>query len=186
VHELRGRTWRQGADEFWQVHADLPEALVEAVLDLGAPAPEEAWWDLYSGAGLFAAFLGEAVGPEGRVEAVESSAPAVRSARRALHDQPQVRLHLGDVASWVRGRKDSPAGVVLDPPRAGAGPGIVEAIAATAAARILYVACDPVALGRDTARLAACGYRLTALRAFDAFPMTHHFEVVALVRRSTS
>jgi tRNA/tmRNA/rRNA uracil-C5-methylase (TrmA/RlmC/RlmD family) len=45
------------------------------------------------------------------------------------------------------------------------------------------VACDPAALGRDVACLAAHGYRLTALRAFDAFPMTHHVECVALLTR---
>ena len=44
---------------------------------------------------------------------------------------------------------------------------------------IVYVACDPAALGRDTAALAGAGYRLDALRAFDAFPQTHHVECVA-------
>jgi tRNA/tmRNA/rRNA uracil-C5-methylase (TrmA/RlmC/RlmD family) len=45
---------------------------------------------------------------------------------------------------------------------------------------VVYVACDPAALARDTAYLADAGYRLGALRAFDAFPMTHHAECVAL------
>ena len=44
---------------------------------------------------------------------------------------------------------------------------------------IVYVACDPAALGRDTAALASSGYRLDTLRAFDAFPQTHHVECVA-------
>ena len=41
------------------------------------------------------------------------------------------------------------------------------------------MACDPAALGRDTAALAVAGYRLDTLRAFDAFPQTHHVECVA-------
>ena len=49
---------------------------------------------------------------------------------------------------------------------------------------IVYVACDPAALGRDTAALAAAGYRLDTLRAFDAFPQTHHIECVARYLRS--
>ena len=69
--------------------------------------------------------------------------------------------------------------VVLDPPRTGAGPALCAAMAACAPAVIVYVACDPAALGRDTAALAAAGYRLTTLRAFDAFPQTHHVECVA-------
>ena len=69
--------------------------------------------------------------------------------------------------------------VVLDPPRTGAGPALCAAIAAREPAVIVYVACDPAALGRDTAALAAAGYRLDTLRAFDAFPQTQHVECVA-------
>ncbi len=163
LHELRGRTWRLASDDFWQVHSGLPEVLVDTVLELGAPAPGDTWWDLYSGAGLFAAFLAEAVGPGGRVDAVESSGEGCRAARRALHDLPQVALHHAEVGTWLVDRAQPPAGVVLDPPRAGAGAGVVHSIAATGTPVIVYVACDPVALGRDIALLASHGYRLTAL-----------------------
>jgi len=46
---------------------------------------------------------------------------------------------------------------------------------------VAYVACDPAALGRDVAIFAEHGYALTAIRAFDLFPMTHHVECVALL-----
>ena len=68
---------------------------------------------------------------------------------------------------------------MLDPPRAGAGESVLSAVCERAPDRLVYVACDPVALGRDVAILAGLGYRLTDLRAFDAFPMTHHLETVA-------
>jgi tRNA/tmRNA/rRNA uracil-C5-methylase (TrmA/RlmC/RlmD family) len=42
-----------------------------------------------------------------------------------------------------------------------------------------YVSCDPGTLARDVAVVAETGWRLTALRAFDAFPMTQHVECVA-------
>jgi tRNA/tmRNA/rRNA uracil-C5-methylase (TrmA/RlmC/RlmD family) len=179
---VHGRSWRLAAESFWQVHPALPEALVDTVLEFGEPRPGEAWWDLYSGAGLFSAFVASAVAP-GVVDAVESHPSAVREARRALHDLPSVRLHEADVLGWLRGSPPSrPAGVVLDPPRAGAGAAVVEAVAAAGPRVIVYVACDPVALARDVALLADSGYRLDALRAFDAFPMTHHFESVARFR----
>ena len=69
--------------------------------------------------------------------------------------------------------------VVLDPPRTGAGRGVCGEIAALRPRVVVYVACDPAALARDTAYLADLGYRLDGLRAFDAFPMTHHVECVA-------
>ena len=45
---------------------------------------------------------------------------------------------------------------------------------------IIYVACDPAALARDTTYLQEMGYHLDDIRAFDLFPMTHHIESVAL------
>jgi tRNA/tmRNA/rRNA uracil-C5-methylase (TrmA/RlmC/RlmD family) len=75
--------------------------------------------------------------------------------------------------------------VVLDPPRKGAGRVVVDAVTARRPARIVHVACDPAALARDLALFASHGYRLRQLRAFDAFPMTQHFECVALLTRES-
>lgn len=182
---VRGRTWRIDADTFWQVHPRAAEVLVGAALDLAEPLPGQTWWDLYSGAGLFSAFLGEAVGTAGRVDAVESAAAAVRDARRALHDLPQVHLHESSVEAWVRARPEDaqPDGVLLDPPRAGAGRDLVGRIAALRPGVIVYVACDPVALARDCGALGELGYHVDGLRAFDTFPMTHHMEAIAVLRR---
>jgi tRNA/tmRNA/rRNA uracil-C5-methylase (TrmA/RlmC/RlmD family) len=177
---VRGRTWRLAEGDFWQVHPALPEALLDAVLEFGQPGPGQSWWDLYAGAGLFAAFLGEAVGAEGEVVAVESMPAAVKAARRSLHDLPQVELVEADVARWLPTAPGRPDGVVLDPPRAGAGREVLDSIAERRPDRIVYVACDPVALSRDVDVLAGNGYRLTSVTAFDGFPMTHHLESVAL------
>jgi tRNA/tmRNA/rRNA uracil-C5-methylase (TrmA/RlmC/RlmD family) len=59
---------------------------------------------------------------------------------------------------------------------------VAEAVAEGQPDRIVYVACDPAALARDVAYFAEHGYSLTELRAFDAFPMTHHVECVALLQ----
>ena len=181
-HVVRDRRWRVPGDGFWQVHPQAADAFVDAVLRLAEPKPGESWWDLYSGAGLFAAFVGQAVGTDGSVDAVEADAAANRSARRALHDLPQVHLHAADVRTWLSTAPGRPDGVVLDPPRAGAGPAIVDAIAERAVPRVVYVACDPAALARDVALLRAHGYHLAVVEAYDAFPMTHHIETIALLR----
>ena len=184
---VRDRTWRMADGDFWQVHPGLPEALVDAVLGFGRPAQGQTWWDLYAGAGLFSAFLAESVGPDGSVEAVETSSAALRSARRALHDLPNVHLHEADVTAWLKWTEESsPDAVVLDPPRAGASAAVVDALAKRRVPTVVYVACDPVALSRDVALFAQHGYALTALRGFDGFPMTHHFETVALLSGSVS
>ncbi len=115
---------------------------------------------------------------------MEESPRAIRAARRALHDLPQVHLHQSDVSAWIDAEDhDAPDGVVLDPPRAGAGRALLQTLAEAEVPTIVYVACDPVALGRDVATLAEAGYRLAHVRAFDAFPMTHHLETVASFTR---
>src|SRR5690606_15850119 len=100
-----------------------------------------------------------------------------------LADLPQLRWRVGRVeriVSTVEPRADV---VVLDPPRKGAGAAVVGAIAAAGPERVVYVACDPAALARDVATFDGHGYRLRALRAFDAFPMTQHVECIALLER---
>ena len=77
----------------------------------------------------------------------------------------------------------APDVVGADPPRRGLGRAVVDALAESNPARIVYVACDPAALARDLAFFAERGYRLAQLRAFDAFPMTQHMECVALLHR---
>jgi tRNA/tmRNA/rRNA uracil-C5-methylase (TrmA/RlmC/RlmD family) len=71
--------------------------------------------------------------------------------------------------------------VVLDPPRAGAGTAVSQALAEAGPRAVVYVACDPASLARDVAAFTGAGYRLAGLRAFDCFPMTAHVECVALL-----
>jgi tRNA/tmRNA/rRNA uracil-C5-methylase (TrmA/RlmC/RlmD family) len=181
--------YRVAADGFWQVHREAPSLLTGAVLDAaGATAGELAGatvLDLYSGAGLFTLPLADAVGPQGRVIAVEGDAQASKDARRNAHAYGQVTLEVGAVDKVLAGALGDGAAdvVVLDPPRTGAGRAVVDAIAAQAPRRIVYVACDPAALARDVGYLAAHGYTLSGVRGFDLFPHTHHLEAVAVLDR---
>lgn len=179
------REFRVAGSGFWQVHPGAAETLLDAVLAYAAPEPGEWALDLYCGAGLFTAGLAEAVGPDGAVFGLESEAAAVRDARANLRDLPQARVERGRVEEALdRFRIERADLVVVDPPRAGLGRDVVERVAALEPSRIVYVSCDPATLARDLAWLAERGYPLTDLRAFDAFPMTHHVECVALLTRS--
>lgn len=203
LQRVKGRTWvaeqvavgdwrrefRVTGAGFWQVHPAAAATFVATVLDLLVPRAGERALDLYSGVGLFAAALAQRVGPSGVVVAVESDARAVADARRNLHDLEQVRLVRGALAKALpealAALPDAVADVVvLDPPRVGAGRKVVEQLCQAGPRAICYVACDPAALARDVAFAADHGYRLAALRAFDAFPMTHHVECVALLSQA--
>lgn len=208
TERVRGRTWlretveasgwqgafRVSGTGFWQVHPGAPAALVDAVLEALDPQPGEAALDLYAGAGLFTAALADRVGATGRVLAVESDKRAVADARRNLHEHPSVGIEQGRVERVLAGLVPQVATegtvdvdlVVLDPPRTGAGRRVVELVTALRPRAVAYVACDPAALARDVAYAAEHGYRLTRVRGFDCFPMTHHVECVALLEKARS
>jgi tRNA/tmRNA/rRNA uracil-C5-methylase (TrmA/RlmC/RlmD family) len=183
--QAAGRRWRVSAGGFWQVHPAAADALAEAVLATLAPRAGDSALDLYCGAGLFAGVLAGAVGQGGVVVGVESDAAAVRDAR---HNLPGwARVHRGDVAAVLRrGGLPSARLVVADPPRAGLAREVIAHLAddSNGAERFAYVSCDPATLARDIALLAARDWTLTDLRAFDAFPMTHHVECVATLIRA--
>lgn len=177
-----GRDWRFDAHGFWQVHPAAAGTFADVVAEWARADEGALAWDLYAGVGLFAGVLAEQVGADGHVVAVESSRQAVADGERALADLGQVEWRQGSVARQIARLAGLPQVVVLDPPRKGAGKAVVDAIAAREPERIVYVACDPAALARDLAILANHGYHLSELRAFDAFPLTHHVECVALLR----
>src|SRR5579875_156350 len=179
-----GRDWRVSAGTFWQVHPGAADALACAVVAAVEPRPGDAALDLYCGAGLFAGVLARAVGPGGAVTGVEADAAAVRDARHNLREWPWARVRRGDVAQLLR-RGDLPPArlVVADPPRSGLAREAIGYLGAPehGAERFCYVSCDPATLARDIGLLLARGWTLEALRAFDAFPMTHHVECVAIL-----
>ncbi|HEX7353334.1 MAG TPA: TRAM domain-containing protein [Mycobacteriales bacterium] len=160
---------------FWQVHPQAAEALSDAVLALLRPSEGERAVDLYAGAGLFAARLAD-VGCA--VVAVEGSGQAAADCRANV---PAADVRHADVAAALAAGVGAADLVVLDPPREGARSGVVDAVCALSPRAVAYVACEPSALARDVASFAARGYRLSGLRAFDLFPMTHHVECVALL-----
>ncbi|MCF6743577.1 class I SAM-dependent RNA methyltransferase [Blastococcus sp. KM273128] len=181
-----GRDWEVEGTGFWQVHPAAADALVEAVTGFAAATDGETVLDLYAGAGLFGGALAPAVGAGGRVVCVEADPGACAAADANLADLPQAEVWQGEVdadglVDLLAELGSGPDVVVLDPPRAGAGTAVSRLLAGTGARAVVYVACDPAALGRDVAAFAAAGYRLAALRGFDAFPMTAHVECVALL-----
>lgn len=183
--------FRVAAAGFWQVHREAPSLLAQTVLDFARSGDQDLTdatvVDLYSGAGLFSVPFADAVGQVGRVISIEGDERACKDARRNLHNFEHAEVHMGQVGR-VLGDKDhgAMAGadiVVLDPPRAGAGEKIVNLIVDLDPAKVIYVACDPAALARDTSYFQGHGYKLEELKAFDLFPHTHHVECVALLTR---
>ena len=192
-HEVAGRRFRVTAGGFWQVHPAGAEVLAGAMPQLAAPRAGDRALDLYAGAGLFAATLAGPVGAAGRVVAVESDAIAAADARSNLADLAQVRVRAGRVspatvagARVARALGGRPDIIVADPPRAGLGRPLTQALLRLRPRGLVYVTCDGAAVARDLKAAGGAGYRLAAIRAFDLFPMTSHVECVALMSAGPS
>lgn len=171
-------TFEVSQKSFWQSHKDAPRVLTEAVLSYSDLREGDHVLDLYGGVGLFAASFLSFIGDSGSVDIVEGSKSATADAARNFAGRENVRIYTGDVAQHIT-RFSTADVIVLDPPREGAGKDVIAHAAKLAARTIVYVACDPAALARDTGYLRDAGYQLDSMRAFDLFPMTHHIESVA-------
>jgi tRNA/tmRNA/rRNA uracil-C5-methylase (TrmA/RlmC/RlmD family) len=180
--DVAGAVLRVSAGVFFQANSALHDALVQSVARAagrGALAIE-----LHAGCGFFTLALARAFE---RVIAVEADAAAVADLRHNLaragargveviHERVE-RALAGPLGSA------RPDAVVLDPPRTGLPRGAAAQLVALAPARIGYLSCDPATLARDLAVLAAGGFTLEAVEAFDLFPQTPHVEVLASLTR---
>ena len=183
VQRVGGRTWRVPVTAFWQAHRDAARVYSELVsgwaqLDAGMTA-----WDLYGGAGVFAAVLAQAVGERGRVVTVDTSRGASRSARAALADFDWVSVVTDSVRRALSVQADRADVAVLDPPRSGAGREVIDLLAAAEVPRVVHIGCEAASFARDVGLYIGHGYTVEDLRVFDSFPLTHHVECVAVLRR---
>ena len=163
---------------FWQSHRAAPELLSSVVKEFADVKSGEHIFDLYGGVGLFTAALLSEIGPGGRITSIESDDNATIDARRNFANEDRVEIVHARVEKALSKYVAADV-VILDPPRAGAGSKVIEAIIALQPRVIVYVACDPASLARDTAYLKERGFVLEKIRAFDLFPMTAHMECVA-------
>ena len=177
---------------FWQVHHQAPLVLTEAIKRAIAPQffdPGAHNLDLYSGVGLLGHALASLAPGKTRLTAVESDDRAINYVANNLNSVANVTPVAARVDRWlanaVAQSSDSDRAdwqgstVLLDPPRSGANADVITSLATLGVAQIVYVACDPVALGRDTALLAEAGYEPVFCEAWDLFPHTHHMETIA-------
>jgi 23S rRNA (uracil1939-C5)-methyltransferase len=176
------------ANSFFQTNVAQAARLYGVARDFGEFKPTDVVFDLYSGTGSIAIFLSDAVKEIVGIEAVES---AVRDAERNVRENgiANCSFVLGDLkdrlskdTDWMSSRP-KPNALVIDPPRSGMHPKVVDEIVALAPERIVYVSCNPSTQARDVRALCSERYRLSKLQPVDMFPHTYHVENVALLLR---
>ena len=181
IEQVGSHAFAVQADGFWQAHRDAPDVYTRTVIELARARPGDRVADLYAGVGMLTAPLAEAVGEGGVVLAVEGDRAATALAAGNLAAYPWVEVVRSDVQEALEQLVERGASydvVVLDPPRTGARREVLERVVAMGPGAVVHVGCDPAAFARDARVLMDHGYVLVDLRAYDAFPMTHHVEVI--------
>ncbi len=173
---MGGHVFRVGSPSFFQVNTPQAERMVDIVRQELELSGDEVVADVYAGVGTFAALLA----PYCRhVVAIEESSAAMDDAEVNCEGITNLELLRARAEDALAEMERCPDAVVLDPPRAGCHPSMLESLVRLRPRRVVYVSCDPSTLARDLKVLCAGGFELRKVQPIDMFPQTHHVECVA-------
>lgn len=183
---LCGLTFRLSPRSFYQVNHDQAERLYALAIEAADIRKTDKVLDLYCGVGTITLAMAQAAGRVIGVE-IEPQAVADATANALRNGVENAEFFCGDAgkaALELENRGEKPDVVVVDPPRKGLSPDVIETIDRMDPRRVVYVSCDPATLARDVARFKEKGYGLKWVQAVDMFPRTAHVETVALLSKA--
>ena len=181
--EMENLTFRVGPKSFYQTNSNQALRLYSVVRDFAALSGSELVYDLYTGTGTIACFLARNAA---RVIGVEYVPEAIEDAKvnATINRLDNTEFFAGDMKEVLTrdfvAEHGVPDVMVVDPPRAGMHPDVVNVILEAAPRRIVYVSCNPATQARDLALLDS-SYKVVAVQPVDMFPHTHHVENVILL-----
>ena len=182
TEELLGRKFRVAASSFFQVNSGQMPAVVQVLRHCLGLTGGETVVDAYCGVGTFAVLLA----PHARrVMGIELSASAIDDATENARGMDNVTFIEARTENALAGITETVHAVVLDPPRAGCVPEVLDALKKLAPERVAMVSCDPDAMVRDLAVLCDGPFVLESVQPIDMFPQTRHVEAVASLRRAS-
>jgi 23S rRNA (uracil1939-C5)-methyltransferase len=180
VERLGGLNYWVAPEAFFQVNSAAAELLLAEVAE-HIPENLGLLVDAHSGVGTFALSFARRAK---RALAFESNSAAVASGRwtAAAYNLSNVEFRAGRAEQLLARlpRSERPDLILLDPPRSGCHPALLDEIMARGIPRIVYVSCDPSTLARDLKQLSST-YDVASARVVDMFPQTFHLETVALL-----
>lgn len=179
IMEALGRSFKVSAGSFFQVNTRQAENMVRYLLEV-LPERMGTLLELYSGVGLFSAFLAPRVE---RLVANEAAPSAIDDFAVNLDEFENVEIYDGPAEEVLPHLELKPDVVVVDPPRAGLAVPALDALVKLEAPLVAYISCDPATLARDAKRLLAAGYSLKSTQPFDMFPQTYHIESISVFER---
>jgi len=170
---------------FFQVNTLQAENLFETIMEFADPKPEEIIFDLYCGTGSITLLLAKKCKFVYGIEVFEQ---AISDAKKnmEINGISNARFFVGkseEVYPRLSAEGVNAKTVVLDPPRKGVHPDLLEVILSQMPEKIVYVSCNPATLARDCKILCESGrYEISKLLPVDMFPWTGHIECITLLK----
>jgi 23S rRNA (uracil1939-C5)-methyltransferase len=189
IHEKLGQlTFIISANSFFQTNTFQAERLYHTVKEYAEFKPSDVVYDLYSGTGSIALFISDSVA---RVIGIENVPSAIEDAVKnaGINMITNCEFVLGDLkdrltkdTDWMQ-THPHPNVLVIDPPRSGMHPKVVQEVVRLGSRRIVYVSCNPATQARDVRTIVEGGYHIDAIQPLDMFPHTYHIENVVKLTR---
>ena len=194
VDKLCGLEFEISPQSFYQVNRDGAQRLYGIAAQYADLKPGELLLDLYCGTGTVGLSVLNQGESGARLVGVEVTKSAVEDARRNAKRNgiENARFICGDAARAVAELESEglhPDVVVLDPPRKGCAPQLIDTVARLAPRKIVYISCDPATLARDLklfSMYSSQGFSPVRCRPVDMFPGTGHVETIVSIQRKTS
>ncbi|WP_373479451.1 23S rRNA (uracil(1939)-C(5))-methyltransferase RlmD [Geminocystis sp.] len=179
-----GLTFHLRPETFFQVNTNVAEALFNQVLSQLDLQGNETVIDLYCGIGTFTLPIAKKAK---QVIGIESHNLSIEQANRnaQVNDIENVKFILGQTEVILPEMDEKPDIIILDPPRKGCQPEVIETLLTLKPQKIVYISCHPATLARDLKMLCENGdYKLTFVQPADFFPQTPHVETAAILCRN--
>ncbi|RAR42730.1 23S rRNA (uracil(1939)-C(5))-methyltransferase RlmD [Paenibacillus sp. MDMC362] len=171
------------ARSFYQVNPAQTEVLYGKTVEYAGLTGAETVIDAYCGIGTISLFLAQHAKKVYGVEIVKEAIEDAR-ANAKLNGMKHVEFEVGAsedvIPRWKEQGVEADV-IVVDPPRKGCDPRLLETILEMKPERVVYVSCNPSTLARDLRVLEDGGYRTVEVTPVDMFPHTVHVESVAVL-----
>ena len=167
---------------FFQVNPAQAEQLYEAAIKASGLTERDTVLDAYCGVGgmslLFAKRAKHVIGVEYVPEAIEDA-----KYNAEINDIKNVEFHAALVEDFVTRCETIFDVIVLNPPRKGCDPLVLDKLGKLPVKKIIYVSCDPATLARDLQLLSLEGWKIDTVQPFDMFPQTSHVETLVALSK---
>lgn len=185
IEMMEDLKFKIGPKSFFQTNSEQAFKLYSIAREFAGLTGNEIVYDLYTGTGTIANFVAhkaaKVIGIEFVPEAIENALE-----NSSINNISNTEFFSGDIKNVLTNdfivEHGHPDVIILDPPRAGIHPNVIDAILFTMPQRIVYVSCNPASQARDLSLLKD-HYRITAIQPIDMFPHTHHVENVVRLER---